>query len=306
MSKRKIIIDTDPGIDDAAALALALFAKELDVSLLTTVAGNVKIDYVTNNVLKLLKFWKLRLPVAKGASQPLLRQVRDASDVHGKNGLAGYELPLADEGNLLTESAVEAIYHTLKESNEAITIVAIGPLTNIALLLTQYPEIKNKIAEVVIMGGALGRGNFEVLAEFNFAIDPEAAQIVFQSGLPLVLVPLEAGSQAKLYQTDVEELQKLNPTGEMLYAFFKKYRGGSFTTGLKMYDACAVAFLLKPELFTTEDAYGVIETQGKYTAGASVLDLKGLLGQKANCRVCVATNETEFRRWFISRIKEVK
>lgn len=306
MTKKKIMIDTDPGIDDAAALAVALFAQEVDVQLITTVAGNVSLDHVTENALKLLTFWNLKIPVAPGASHPLLRPLRDASDVHGKTGLAGYELPAANRNNLLAESAVAAMYRLLQTTAEPLTIVAIGPLTNIALLLCEHPEVKDQIAEIVIMGGALGRGNFGVLSEFNFAIDPEAAQIVFQSGLPLLLTPLEAGAQARLYQSDVEKLRDLNPTGRMLYSFFREYRGGSFATGLKMYDCCALAALLKPQLFTRVDTYAAIETQGNYTAGASIIDLKGLLGQKPNCRVCVATAEAEFRSWFVERIEKIR
>ncbi len=302
-AKRPIIIDTDPGIDDAVALGIALFARELDVKLITTVSGNVGIEHVTNNALKLLTFWTLNTPVAKGAARPLLREVRDASEVHGVTGMEGYEFPEPNRGNLLNITAVQAMYQTLKESEEKITIVAIGPLTNVALLLREYPEIKEKIAEIVLMGGALGRGNFGVLSEFNIAVDPEAAKIVFESGLAIAMTPLDVGLKALVYPQDSEEIKQMNQTGDMMYSLFKKYRGGSFNTGLKMYDSCAIAYLLKPEMFTVQNVFVAVETKGEYTSGATVIDLKASLGKAANCKVCVDIDEELFKTWFLAALK---
>ncbi|GKX57903.1 ribonucleoside hydrolase RihC [Leminorella grimontii] len=302
-AKRPIIIDTDPGIDDAVALGIALFARELDVKLITTVSGNVGIEHVTNNALKLLTFWTLSTPVAKGAARPLLREVRDASEVHGVTGMEGYEFPEPNRGNLLNITAVQAMYQTLKESEEKITIVAIGPLTNVALLLREYPEIKGKIAEIVLMGGALGRGNFGVLSEFNIAVDPEAAKIVFESGLAIAMTPLDVGLKALVYPQDSEEIKQMNQTGDMMYSLFKKYRGGSFNTGLKMYDSCAIAYLLKPEMFTVQNVFVAVETKGEYTSGATVIDLKASLGKAANCKVCVDIDEELFKAWFLAALK---
>lgn len=302
-AKRPIIIDTDPGIDDAVALGIALFARELDVKLITTVSGNVGIEHVTNNALKLLTFWTLSTPVAKGAARPLLREVRDASEVHGVTGMEGYEFPEPNRGNLLNITAVQAMYQTLKESEEKITIVAIGPLTNVALLLREYPEIKEKIAEIVLMGGALGRGNFGVLSEFNIAVDPEAAKIVFESGLAIAMTPLDVGLKALVYPQDSEEIKQMNQTGDMMYSLFKKYRGGSFNTGLKMYDSCAIAYLLKPEMFTVQNVFVAVETKGEYTSGATVIDLKDSLGKAANCKVCVDIDEELFKAWFLAALK---
>ncbi|WP_347252961.1 ribonucleoside hydrolase RihC [Leminorella grimontii] len=302
-AKRPIIIDTDPGIDDAVALGIALFARELDVKLITTVSGNVGIEHVTNNALKLLTFWTLSTPVAKGAARPLLREVRDASEVHGVTGMEGYEFPEPNRGNLLNITAVQAMYQTLKESEEKITIVAIGPLTNVALLLREYPEIKGKIGEIVLMGGALGRGNFGVLSEFNIAVDPEAAKIVFESGLAIAMTPLDVGLKALVYPQDSEEIKQMNQTGDMMYSLFKKYRGGSFNTGLKMYDSCAIAYLLKPEMFTVQNVFVAVETKGEYTSGATVIDLKASLGKAANCKVCVDIDEELFKAWFLAALK---
>ncbi len=150
MNKRPIIIDTDPGIDDAVAIAIALFSDELDVRLITTVAGNVSLDKVTYNTLRLLKFYGKEVPVAKGAEAPLIRPLQDASNVHGKSGMEGFDFEEPDEHLLLKENAVEAMYRVIMESPEPITLVPIAPLTNIALLLKVYPEVKERIRESAI------------------------------------------------------------------------------------------------------------------------------------------------------------
>lgn len=306
MIKKNIIIDTDPGIDDAVALGIALFSEELDVKLITTVAGNVGIEYVTDNMLKLLSFWDLSIPVAKGADRPLVREVQDASNVHGVTGMAGYDFPEPDKKNLLSITAVEAMYKTIMNNPEKTTIVAIGPLTNIALLLREYPGVKSKIHEVILMGGALGRGNFGVLSEFNIAVDPEAAKIVFESGISLHMAPLEVGLKALVYPEDSAAIKEMNKTGDMMYYLFKTYRGGSFGTGLKMYDSCAIAYLLKPELFEVKETFVGIELTGEYTAGATIVDLKDSLGKEKNCKVCVDIDEVSFKKWFMDSLNKCK
>lgn len=303
---KAVIIDTDPGIDDAVALGIGLFSDQLDVKLITTVAGNVGINYVTENLLKLLTFWGLNIPVAQGAAGPLLREVKDASDVHGVTGMAGYEFPAPTRDCLLEETAVAAMYRTLMASTEKMTIIAIGPLTNIALLLKTYPEVKEKIEELVLMGGALGRGNFGILSEFNIAIDPEAAKIVFESGLSLAVAPLDVGLKALVYPEDSEKIKDMNQTGDMMYHLFKKYRGGSFGTGLKMYDSCALAYVLCPEMFEIKETFVTVETQGEYTSGATIIDLNNKLGKEKNCRVCVDVDENKFKEWFLQAISQCK
>ena len=152
MSKRPIIIDTDPGIDDALALAIALFSDELDVRLITTVAGNVSLENVTLNTLRLLTFFGKDVPVAKGAAKPLIVDFVDASNVHGKTGMEGYEFPEPKTELLLKENAVNAMYRAIMESPEPVTLVPIAALTNIALLFAVYPEVKEHIREIVMMG----------------------------------------------------------------------------------------------------------------------------------------------------------
>lgn len=306
MNKRAIIIDTDPGIDDAVALAIALYSAELDVRLLTTVAGNVSCDKVTNNLLKLLAFFKKEIPVAKGAVRPLLREAIDASDVHGASGLEGYDFPEASTHLLLEEHAVTAMYRVIMEATSKITLVGIGPLTNFALLLRTYPEVAEKIDEIVIMGGAIAGGNKGVTSEFNIAVDPEAAKIVFESGIKVAMAGLDVGLKALVLPEDSEKIKLMNPVGDMMYHLFKKYRGGSFMAGLKMYDSCAIAYLLKPEMFELVDTYVAVETTGELTAGTTLVDFKGYLGQAANTKVCKDVDELVFKSWFLTAIENCK
>ena len=230
--KRPIIIDTDPGIDDALAIAIALYSEELDVRLITTVAGNVSLDNVTNNALKLLHFLQKDVPVAVGADKPLIEPLVDASNVHGASGMEGFDFPEPKKELLLKENAVNAMRRVIMESEEPVTLVPIAPMTNVALLLTMYPEVKGNIKEIVIMGGSAGRGNKGVMSEFNVATDPEAAKIVFASGLPIVMAGLDVGWNALVYPEDSEKMRTKGKTGEMAYCLFKRYRGGSFNTGL--------------------------------------------------------------------------
>lgn len=304
MTKRPIIIDTDPGIDDAVALASALFSDELDVRLITTVAGNVGLDKVTYNTERLLEFFGKDIPVAKGAAEPLIKKPINASNVHGETGMGGYEFAEPTKSYLINENAVNAMRRVIMESSEPITLVPIGPLTNIALLLKLYPEVKENIAEIVLMGGSTGRGNAGVMAEYNIFVDPEAAKIVFASKLPLVMVGLDVGWKALVYPEDCQTLKNMNKTGNMIYHLFQQYRGGSMKTGLKMYDSCAIAYLLKPEMFTVEETFVDIELSGTMTAGCTVVDFRGYLGQENNAKVCADIDPKMFKEWFMDSLSK--
>jgi len=301
---RPIIIDTDPGIDDAVALAIALYSEKLDVRLITTIAGNVSLQKVTTNALRLLKFFGKNVPVALGADRPLIKAPIDASDIHGSTGMDGFEFEEPTEDLVLKEHAVNAMRRVIMASDEPITLVPIGPLTNIALLLKMYPEVKEKIAEIVLMGGSTTRGNMGVMSEFNIFADPEAAKIVFSAGLPVVMVGLDVGLKALVYPEDSAELKVMNKTGNMIYQLFQKYRGGSMKTGLKMYDSCAIAYLLQPEMFQVADTFVDVELNGSLTAGCTVVDLKGYLKQPSNAKVCVDLDPDMFKQWFMESLRK--
>lgn len=296
MSRTPIILDTDPGIDDAVAIAAALFAPQLDVKLITTVAGNVSVEKTTRNALQLMHFWQKDIPVAQGAATPLVRKLRDAAYVHGESGMEGYAF-VEHSRKPLEVPAFEAIYQCLNSSDEPVTLVTIGPLTNIALLLTQYPQSKNKIKRLVMMGGSAGRGNFTPNAEFNIAIDPEAAARVFDSGLDIVMCGLDVTNQAMLSPDYLQRLPQLNQTGKMLHALFSHYRSGSMATGLRMHDLCAIAWLVKPDLFRMQPCFVAVETHGEYTAGTTVVDIENRYQRQANAQVALDLDVPGFRSW---------
>ncbi|ELY2737594.1 ribonucleoside hydrolase RihC [Cronobacter dublinensis] len=296
MKKTPIILDTDPGIDDAVAIAAALFSPEIDLQLITTVAGNVSVEKTTRNALQLLHFWQADVPVAQGAATPLTRPLRDAASIHGESGMDGYDFPAHDR-QTLNVPAFQAMYERLMASPEPLTLVTIGPLTNIALLLTHYPACNAKINRLVMMGGSAGRGNFTPNAEFNIAIDPEAAARVFESGIEIVMCGLDVTHQAVLAPDYLAALPALNRTGQLLHALFSHYRAGSMTTGLRMHDLCAIAWLLRPELFTLKRCFVAVETRGDYTAGTTVVDIEGRLNRPANAQVALDIDVAAFREW---------
>lgn len=306
MNKRPIIIDTDPGIDDAVALAIALFSEKVDVKLITTIAGNVNIDVVTNNTLKLLKFFGKNVPVAKGATEPLIEELEEATSVHGVSGMDGYDFPAADTSLLLKEHAIFAMRETIMNSKEKVTLVPIGPLTNIGLLFKVFPEVKSNIDEIILMGGSLTRGNKGTMSEFNIANDPEAAKIVFNSGVKTTMVGLDIGWKAELLPSTCEQIKDLNEVGKMIYGLFQFYRGGSLKTGLRMYDATAIAYLLNPEMFEVEHTFIDIELNGSMTRGCTVVDLRNYMKQEPNAYACTNINQEMFNTWFVNAIDNCK
>lgn len=296
MERLPIILDTDPGIDDAAAIAAALFAPQVDLQLMTTVAGNVSVEKTTRNALQLLHFWNADIPLAQGAATPLLRSLRDAAYVHGESGMEGYDFVEHDR-QPLAKPAFVALRDALISAPEPITLVAIGPLTNIALLLMHYPECTFNIRRLVIMGGSSGRGNFTPNAEFNIAVDPEAAARVFQSGIEIVMCGLDVTNQAILTPDYLASLPTLNHTGKMLHALFSHYRSGTMRTGVRMHDLCAIAWLVRPDLFTVKPCFVAVETQGDYTAGTTVVDIEGRMNRPANVQVALDIDVAGFQQW---------
>ncbi len=301
-TKRPIIIDTDPGIDDAVAIAIALFSDALDVKLITTVTGNVAVELVTANALKLLRHFDKRVPVAMGARAPLIRPFVDASDIHGASGMDGYDFADGDPTLLIEEHAVTAMRRAILESPEPMTILAIGPLTNVALLLHTYPEVKKNIREIAMMGGSLTRGNTGVMSEFNIHCDPESAKMVLKSGVPIAIAPLDVGHAALVYLEDCAKIKYMNNTGEMIYCLFQNYRSGSMKTGLRMYDSCAVAYLLCPEMFEMVDVFVDVELAGEYTKGCTVIDLENFLKQPPNAKVCATLDTDKFKAWLLTSL----
>lgn len=273
---KKILIDCDPGIDDAIAIALAHGSPELDLVGLTTVGGNVDLDNTTNNALCLAEYYGAgEVPVARGAGRPLVREPRTARDVHGPNGLGSVVLPAA-KGEPVDRHAVDLIIDTLAAAPGEISVAAIGPLTNIALALRKEPRITEWAREFVVMGGSYTRGNNTPAAEFNIAADPEAAAVVFDAPWQTVMVGLDLTRQARAsaeVRTRFAELGRLE--SELLspcldfYGEAVQYRAHE---GPPIHDACAVAYVLDPALLSTVQARVDVEIHGTFTSGMTVTD----------------------------------
>lgn len=300
IQKEKIIIDTDPGIDDAVAIIFAMFSKYIDIKLITTVAGNVEVNKTTENALKILSEYNKSIPVAKGMNQPILQTLETASHVHGDSGMDGYKFKKPNFNLLLNKHAIQAMCDQLaKLPNKSISIVALAPLTNIAIFLLMYPELKTKIKRIVLMGGAINRGNASPAAEFNFYSDPEAAKIVLsQSNLDITIVPLEIGLKSLIYKNDINQFKKLNKTGQIFYSLFNHYRGGSLNSGLKMYDPTVITYIEHPEFFETIKCYADVQTAKGLTYGYSLFDLRNKLKLPANINLCTDIDSDQFNKWF--------
>lgn len=271
---KKVLIDCDPGIDDALALALAHGDPRLDVVGITAVGGNVPLEFTTENSLRLRDYYGMTAPVARGAGRPLVREGINAGDVHGVMGLGEVVLP-ETATELDPRHAVDLIIETLAAAPGEISLVATGPLTNIALAVRKEPRIVEWAAEFVIMGGAYTRGNRTPAAEFNIMADPEAAAVVFEAGWTTVMIGLDLTHQARA-NTEVRtrfaglgrlESELLTPCLDF-YGRFPDYQ----ELGPAIHDACAIAYLIDPTLMDAVPARVDVETQGRFTSGMTVTD----------------------------------
>ena len=300
--KIPIILDTDPGIDDAAAIVIAATHPSFDLKLVTTAMGNVDVEKTTQNALKLLEFVEVKVPVAKGSSQPLLRKYVGAPEVHGASGLADYVFP-EPVSQPVKAFAVEAMRDLLLENEEPITLVPIGALTNIALLLHQYPEVKSHIKEIVLMGGSFGLGNRNSVAEFNIFADPHAAQMVFQSGVSITMIGLNVTHQALVSPESVKAIASMNKVGAMLTQLFKGYLSteGTMTTGLAIHDACALYYVLHRDRVESKSFPVEVILDGP-GAGATVVDMLSET-RDGNVNVALSFDVDHFNQWFVESIK---
>lgn len=250
--KIKVIIDTDPGVDDAACLVYAFADENLEIKLLTTVKGNVSVDLTTHNLLHLLDLFKVDIPVAKGADKALARETPTAEFIHQRCGMGGYIPPEKCSRKLLEQDAVEAMYQTIMDGDGDIVIVVLGPQTNVANLLLKHPDVKSKIPKIVFMGGSpYGNPDYPSHVSFNLSSDPEAVKIVLESGIPLLMIPSHVGrKKAHLDEDFVNSLAKINDVGKFLYTMYSEYwepseKDKRVTTN----DTCTLLALLYPKLF---------------------------------------------------------
>jgi inosine/uridine nucleosidase len=272
-----LIIDSDPGLDDALAIGLALARPELEVLAVTTVGGNADVRHCTENALRLLHaYGRDDIPVAEGAAGPLVGKVVRATEVHGEAGIGSTELPPAT-ARAVPEHGVELIARLLHEHPEPVAIAPIGPLTNIALLLKLYPELADRIAHLSIMGGSIGEGNSTASAEFNIYADPEAADVVFRSGVPITMMGLDVTHQALLDRSAAEALRGTGTTSGRIaaeltdFALDRNMEWGGRTTAA-IHDAVAVAHFAITDLVDVAPYYVVVDTTDGPARGRTVCD----------------------------------
>jgi pyrimidine-specific ribonucleoside hydrolase len=280
-----VIIDTDPGHDDAVAIMLAISSDTLDIRGITVVAGNSTLDNTTENALKLLTHLNSSVKVYKGAERPMLSVLKPSKSIHGESGLAGTILPEPKEMAEII-NAVQFLEDEVKLSEEKITIIALGPLTNVATFILSAPELKHRISEIFIMGGAVFGGNRTPAAEFNVWQDPEAASIVFESGIPLVMCALDVTRKCGMLEKDMEMIRDAKGKACKLTSEIMEYFGKTAgNSEVVFHDAVAVARVLRPELFKSMSCNVVIDLDGRYTRGCTVTDTIGISGGRINAEV---------------------
>lgn len=300
MSKKiPIIMDCDPGHDDAIALILAFASKKLDVKAVTIVAGNQTLEKTSNNALRVLSYAGIDVEVAKGASRPLIKEISIAPSVHGDSGLDGPELP-APTLKISERPAITVLSDHIEKSSEKVTLVPTAPLTNIANLITSRPDLLCKIDKIVLMGGAAVGGNWgNAAAEFNIWQDPHAAKIVFNSGIPIVMCGIDVTHKAKIYRKDIERIRNVGTRVAIMVAelldffliFHEKEWGFDF---LPLHDPCTIAYLIDPSIFVTEPYHVDIETQGELTCGMTVVDFNNILKKPKNAQVVMEIDRDKF------------
>jgi len=303
----KIILDCDPGHDDAIAILLAAHHPDIDLLAITTVAGNQSLDKTTLNALKVCSLANIRdVPVARGMDRPLVRPARHAANIHGESGMDGPDIP---EPNIepVAQHGVDLLIDLLMNSDGDITIVPTGPLTNIATAIRREPAILPRIKAISLMGGAIGVGNRMPGAEFNIWADPEAAAIVFECGRPLTMSPLEVTHQALATGEVLDRLRAANRpvasfAADLLIFFGGTYRKVFGFPAPPVHDPCAVAAVIDPDILQAHTIHVEIETEGEWTSGRTVCDIYGVLGKEPNVRVGYALDVTRFWEMLISTI----
>ncbi|MBC7291545.1 MAG: nucleoside hydrolase [Actinotalea sp.] len=288
----RIILDCDPGHDDALALLLAAGDPRVELVAVTTCAGNQTVEKVTRNALAVCAVAGIDVPVAAGATGPLVRPQRVAPDIHGDSGLDGPVLPEPQRA-VEPRHAVDVIIDTVMAAEPGtITLVPTGPLTNIALAMVTEPRIVERVKRVVLMGGSFTRGNTTPAAEFNILADPEAAQAVFAGSWPVTMVGLDLTHQALATPDVVERIAAIgSPLAdfvvEVLRFFGHTYKEVQGFDAPPVHDLCCVAWVADPEVFTTRSAFVAVELAGTWTTGMTVTDFEDLLGQAHNTDVAV-------------------
>lgn len=305
MFKIPVVIDTDPGIDDFFAIMLANSSDKLDIKAITSVAGNQTLDKTAQNALDISKYLKMNCTVAKGASKPLNIHFHTAEYIHGESGLGNIEL-LNSKCDFSRDYAWDIIYKEAKKSQGNLKIIAIGPLTNIAISILKYPDLKDYVDNIIIMGGSCNFGNISAYSEFNIWCDPFAADIVFKSEIPKIMVGLDVTMNTLLTEEEIISLVSIESnvtkeTKKLLYYLKDKYRNLGID-GIALHDVLAVSYVINNEILECKDYYVAIETRGNLNKGRTVVDLDNShRDKKKNVSVAINVN----RKIFIDTLRDM-
>jgi purine nucleosidase len=308
MPPKRIIIDTDPGIDDAFTFLLALASPEIKLEALTTTQGNVTVEKATRNALSVLELGRAsRIPVVQGSVLPLVQPLRASASVHGESGIGNAQLPEPQTKPVQGHAVDYLIERVHAEPNE-ISIFPIGPLTNIAMAIRKEPEFAKAVKELVIMGGAIQEGgNMTPLAEFNIYVDPHAAHIVFHSGIPITFIPLDVTHKCLLRQKHVDRLIKISsPITRFIKEAIEVYLKTSLELedgGCALHDPLTLATMIAPELLTFKDYYVDVDISGGISMGKTLADIFHVTKKPANMRVAMDVRGEDFIELFLQRME---
>lgn len=304
MKKIPIIFDCDTGTDDAIAIISALYSKELDIRAFTTVSGNVHLRHTARNTLNLVDYLGFKIKVAAGADKPLCRELKVAQ-CHGEDGLGGIYLPKA-KAELYEKDAIETIYEEALKLRGELEIVAVGPLTNIAQALLKHPDLKKLIKHITIMGGAMRGGNMTQVAEFNIFVDPEAAKIVFEAGIPMTMVGLDVTLKTIISEEEMQAYKTIDTkAGKLTYEILNYMVERSKVDNLEeavMHDGLALGVCIHPEFVNTESYYVNVETKGEFTYGHTFCDVENITGKEPNCQVALQVDAEAYKAWLLNTI----
>ena len=310
MTPTRIIIDTDPGVDDALAVLLALASPEIQLEALTTTQGNVTVEKATRNALSVLELAHAsHIPVAQGSMFPLVQPLRASDSVHGASGIGNSKLPEPRSKPVPQHAADYLIERVLAEPNQ-ITIFPIGPLTNIAMAIRKAPGFAKAVKEFVIMGGAIHEGgNATPLAEFNIFVDPHAAHIVFHSGIPITLIPLDATHKCLLEQEHVDRLLKIkSPVSQFISEAVEVYLKSSLERGYAgsaLHDPLTLATIIAPELLSLKEYYLDVDISGGVSMGKTFADFYHMTQKPANMKVALDVRAEDFIELFLQRMERL-
>lgn len=304
-----VLLDCDPGHDDAIAIMLAVADPAIDLRAVTTVAGNVTLEHTTRNALRVLDVvGRPDIPVAAGRARPLVRELSTAASMHGESGLAG-PLPAEPSRAALEISALALIERTLASAERPVTLVATGALTNMADVVTELPDLHDRIERIVLMGGAVELGNWTPAAEFNIWVDPQAADLVFSSGIPVTMIGLEVTHRAWLSDEHADALRGTTACGQFVaelldhFVGFHQERFG--WPGAPIHDAVTIAHLIDPTLVTTMPMNVRIETQSELTVGRTVCDRWQVTDLPANAEVGLDIDRDRFVQLLMDRLRSI-